>query len=368
VRICNRPGRNHPALVAGTRASGVNNLYKHAKEDLVAMGIGNESSTFQGLEDMRHTASAFKPPATVSLLVHADHVAFEFSCELGVPTPNGSPEVGSPEKPSAAAARGTSTIGTGGSGSGGAGTGGQPPSPSPLMPSLVGTHGSGPQLLRRRGSADAAGGFQVQVGGNAAADGTLPSLAPSGFPLNSRGRRADASTLSTDGLLPEGLIFIVADDDEIPRMGSEALIELAKGHALLSTVLGESRYEVDGLPKFVAKLAESQGHKNIVCLIDQNLDYGAASIKGTDLCRALREVHRFGGLIFIQSADDDVAHENLYIAAGADACLGKGSGSMAAKLRKMSLIYHAKFSGPPTCRGDLPSVRAGICSASVAIG
>lgn len=112
------------------------------------------------------------------------------------------------------------------------------------MPSLVGTHGSGPQLLRRRGSADAAGGFQVQVGGNAAADGTLPSLAPSGFPLNSRGRRADASTLSTDGLLPEGLIFIVADDDEIPRMGSEALIELAKGHALLSTVLGESRYEV----------------------------------------------------------------------------------------------------------------------------
>ena len=41
VRICNRPGRNHPALVAGTRASGVNNLYKHAKEDLVAMGIGD---------------------------------------------------------------------------------------------------------------------------------------------------------------------------------------------------------------------------------------------------------------------------------------------------------------------------------------
>ena len=53
--------------------------------------------------------------------------------------------------------------------------------------------------------------------------------------------------------------------------------------------------QVDGLPKFVAKLAESQGHKNIVCLIDQvrgreatsqahaassacnhNLDYGSS--------------------------------------------------------------------------------------------
>merc|ERR1712113_729887 len=123
----------------------------------------------------------------------------------------------------------------------------------------------------------------------------------------------------------------------------------AKGHTFLSAVLGENRNEVRSLPAYVAKLAESQGYQKVVVLLDQNLEYEGGSLKGTDICRTLREDFSFRGLIFIQSCDDDAEDQQKYIAAGADACLSKGLKSLAAKLRKMTTTYHEKFSPQLTC-------------------
>ena len=43
--------------------------------------------------------------------------------------------------------------------------------------------------------------------------------------------------------LPENMVFICADDDLIPRTMSDSLIETAKGHSFLSTVLGQDAEE-----------------------------------------------------------------------------------------------------------------------------
>ena len=122
------------------------------------------------------------------------------------------------------------------------------------------------------------------------------------------------------------------------------------------------------LPGFVAKLAAHQGEQRLVVLLDQNLDYRdtphATSFKGTDLCRMLREQYCFGGLIFIQSADDDAESEKAYIGAGADGCLGKGlKHGHESLLRKLAVAYWHKYPEGPVKRAP-PAAAAAAGSSS----
>ena len=58
-------------------------------------------------------------------------------------------------------------------------------------------------------------------------------------------------------------------------------------------------------------------------IFDQNLtNYDEGALYGTALCRQLRQ-RGFSGCLVIQSANDEIAAEREYLAAGADGCLGK---------------------------------------------
>ena len=49
---------------------------------------------------------------------------------------------------------------------------------------------------------------------------------------------------------------------------------------------------------------------------------------GTELCKKLREELNWEGVLVIQSANDGASDVTQYLAAGADACLGKGVGAI----------------------------------------
>lgn len=49
---------------------------------------------------------------------------------------------------------------------------------------------------------------------------------------------------------------------------------------------------------------------------------------GTELCKKLREELSWEGVLVIQSANDGASDVTQYLAAGADACLGKGVGAI----------------------------------------
>ena len=52
----------------------------------------------------------------------------------------------------------------------------------------------------------------------------------------------------------------------------------------------------------------------------------------------------FGGLLIIQSANDDPADEKNYLAAGADGSFGKAvKGGIQEKLGSLGRLYHARF-------------------------
>lgn len=70
-------------------------------------------------------------------------------------------------------------------------------------------------------------------------------------------------------------------------------------------------------------LAETHGHDRVFCIFDQNLtNYDEGQIFGTGLCRELRQ-RGFSGVLVIQSANDELAAEREYLAAGANGCVGK---------------------------------------------
>ena len=68
----------------------------------------------------------------------------------------------------------------------------------------------------------------------------------------------------------------------------------------------------------VLKMAKRLGDHRVLCIIDQNLDdFDAGAFTGTGLVRELRE-RGFGGLLVIQSANDELEDEQGYLDAGAD--------------------------------------------------
>ena len=100
----------------------------------------------------------------------------------------------------------------------------------------------------------------------------------------------------------------------------------------------------------IVDMGRRLGPQRVVCVLDQHLDSydGKGAFLGTDLVREMR--HRgFGGLIFIQSANDELDDERLYIAAGADGCLGKAvKGGAQQMLCVIARHWHQRF-------GDVPA-------------
>jgi len=134
---------------------------------------------------------------------------------------------------------------------------------------------------------------------------------------------AEAATPADEGdlvALRPGTLLICADDDLIARKGYKPLIKLSKAEA--SLVLGESYEEASGLVKTVLAEAAKRGDGNVVCIVDQNMEYAAGSILGTEVTAALREAG-FKGFIAIRSANDEPASRKMYQEAGASGCIGK---------------------------------------------
>ena len=124
--------------------------------------------------------------------------------------------------------------------------------------------------------------------------------------------------------LPEGMIFVCVDDDVIPRMLAEDLIECAHGLRSRSLVLGASHSEVAGAASTVVELQDEFGAERIIMLIDENLDFDEGSFRGSEICRALRKERGFEGVILVVSADADEKEAAMfYRESGADDAIGK---------------------------------------------
>jgi hypothetical protein len=148
--------------------------------------------------------------------------------------------------------------------------------------------------------------------------------------------------------LPPGLIFVCCDDDELPRIFAESvLIPAANADEKSSHVLGESYRDVARVPDLVMEMAERHGHDRVIGIFDQNLtNYDEGAIYGTGLCRELRE-RGFSGCLVIQSANDEVAAERAYLAAGADGSLGKViRGGPDELIRCLAAFFHKASSSP----------------------
>ena len=75
----------------------------------------------------------------------------------------------------------------------------------------------------------------------------------------------------------------------------------------------------------------------------QNLDgYNEGGFTGTALVHELRQ-RGFGGLVVIQSANDEPDDRRAYVAAGADGCIGKAvKGGIPGILSELGRLWHGK--------------------------
>ena len=89
-----------------------------------------------------------------------------------------------------------------------------------------------------------------------------------------------------------------------------------------SMVLGETYEEAADLVQTVMAEAVARGHRNVVCIFDQNMEYPAGPVLGTDITAKLREAG-FKGVIVIRSANDEPAMQKLYLKGGANGHLPK---------------------------------------------
>ena len=95
--------------------------------------------------------------------------------------------------------------------------------------------------------------------------------------------------------LPDGLCYVVLDDDKITRLLARKQIAKFGPHPS-SVVLGESRQEALSVPERVCTLADELGEENIIVILDQNLNYPDGDVLGTDLASTLRR-NQYGGPI-----------------------------------------------------------------------
>ena len=135
----------------------------------------------------------------------------------------------------------------------------------------------------------------------------------------------------------KGSILICVDDDKGPRLLYKSLAQ--KLGANNSMILGEFYAEVDCLVETVLKAERDHGPRNVICIFDQNMDrYSEGAILGTDVTQTLR-ASGFKGLVFIRSANDDMASRVTYKNAGADGTLNKGTTPMADLVATTMAVY-----------------------------
>ena len=145
--------------------------------------------------------------------------------------------------------------------------------------------------------------------------------------------------------LPAGLAIICCDDDDIPRIFASTLLASAAADEGESLILGETYEEVAGLVDRVLEMAARLGDERVLCILDQNLDrYDQGAFTGTEIARQLR-ARGFGGLVVIQSANDELADQHAYVAAGADGSTGKGG--IKGLLGMLGRLHLSKFGAPP---------------------
>ena len=161
-------------------------------------------------------------------------------------------------------------------------------------------------------------------------DGTDPHTT---FTLTSPLVSAVAPATPNQEVLPAEALLIAADDDLIARRGYKGLIK--KLQAQDSMILGETYEEAANLVQTV--MDQKRAHRNVICIFDQNMEYAAGAVLGTDVTRTLRE-KGFKGVIVIRSANDEPAMQKLYIQAGANGHLAK-HGKVVDLVAKLMHIY-----------------------------
>jgi CheY-like chemotaxis protein len=126
-------------------------------------------------------------------------------------------------------------------------------------------------------------------------------------------------------MLPEGLIIVQVDDDEIVRIVAETLPRLIRADEARSLILGETRAEVIRIPAMLSRL--DARHERIVLILDQHMHWVAqGEVEGLALCAQLR-AGGWGGVIIIRSANDEPTAQAEYLAR-AQACRIAGSTSV----------------------------------------
>ena len=143
---------------------------------------------------------------------------------------------------------------------------------------------------------------------------------------------------------------MVADDDKIARLLAQKQIAKLRPHER-SVVLGASREETATVPERVCALGAELGVENVVCILDQNLNYIDGDVYGTDLVRRLRGEFAWRGAILIQSANCETSDVREYLHAGADGALDKGV-SAALQTDVLARVYHDRF--PDRSAGAAP--------------
>ena len=321
VEIENRAGANHAQLLA-LRDHGLDDLFEADRvRDLRACGIGTVESTFLGLNDMQLAAGALNPPAHMTLRVLPAHVRFQLTCRVEIDTPEESFTSVSTSTTADQSFKDQSSFSLGQSFSLERG------SPSKGSPFLSASHGTGSPHL-----------------------GPSKGALPRAVVLD-----ATPQTPSTPVALPEGLVFVVADDDEIARIVAMQILDSCHADKEHSIIVGASHEEVLSLPVAIEALGKRFGRNRVVCIFDQNMCYPEGvsvallwpslslppispltpthlstlqDLFGTELCKKLREELNWEGVLVIQSANDGASDVTQYLAAGADACLGKGVGAI----------------------------------------
>jgi CheY-like chemotaxis protein len=122
--------------------------------------------------------------------------------------------------------------------------------------------------------------------------------------------------------LREGTVMLCIDDDHAPRIGYKGLIKKLKVKE--SAILGRTHAEAFCFVETVLTAAEAHGDLNVVCILDQNMEYKEGVIRGTEVVAALRR-EGFKGVVLIRSANDDNASGLVYRAAGANGYLSKSA-------------------------------------------
>lgn len=138
-----------------------------------------------------------------------------------------------------------------------------------------------------------------------------------------------------------GLIIVHADDDIMPRIFMESVLEFVHADPS-SLIMGEQYEELLTLPQTVMSLANARGHDKVIVILDRFLEiHGWPALDGTVLCRHLREKHHFNGLVVILSANDERQSVENSLRAGADAHIVKGLNSSVGSLTETLANLHA---------------------------